>query len=188
MKSYYDDVQISENELNSILNAYKRVKVSKNDIIIKDGKLSKNAYFVELGLFRSFVVDFNGNDVTTNFYGRGEVLIDVNSLFLGNPSEERIVALSDGIIWEININSILTLQNSVEAWRNRSREWLALEYYTLKKRSVDMIIKDASIRYQNLVEERPEITKNVPLKYIASFLGITDTSLSRIRRKLNEEK
>jgi hypothetical protein len=72
----------------------------------------------------------------------------------------------------------------MEGFREAGRKRLVNGFYSLKRRSLSMITETADVRYLQLLKEHPEIFKYAPLKYIATYLGITDTSLSRIRKDL----
>ena len=72
----------------------------------------------------------------------------------------------------------------IEAFREVGRTRLVNNYFELKNHSISVIADQAKDRYLHLIKEKPSIVQNVPLKYIATYLGITDTSLSRIRKEI----
>ena len=76
----------------------------------------------------------------------------------------------------------------IEPFREVGRTRLVNSFFELKNHTTSMIIDPAKDRYLNLVKEKPDLIQNVPLKQIATFLGITDTSLSRIRKEIANEK
>ena len=75
--------------------------------------------------------------------------------------------------------------NSIPSFREQQRGLLVGSYFTLKNHSISLIADEAKERYLRLLKEKPHIIQNVSLKYIATFLGITDTSLSRIRKEFS---
>jgi hypothetical protein len=77
---------------------------------------------------------------------------------------------------------------SIEAFRDVGRTRLVNNYFELKNHSVSIIADPAKDRYLNLIKDKPDIVQNVPLKQIATYLGITDTSLSRIRKEITDNK
>jgi len=77
---------------------------------------------------------------------------------------------------------------NIEAFREVGRTRLVNNYFELKSHSVSMIADQAKDRYKQLIQNQPEIIHNVPLKHIATYLGITDTSLSRIRKDILKEQ
>jgi hypothetical protein len=77
------------------------------------------------------------------------------------------------------------LLDTVEGLREWGRSWATQQLFFVKQRAINVVAMSATDRYLTLTKERPEIIKQSPLKYIASYLGITDTSLSRIRKEIS---
>lgn len=173
----------SGEELEVILHKFKKIQIQKNDFLLKEGKLANHYWFVESGFVRSYVVDFHGNDISTNFYTTGEIVIDWPSFFLRNPTRENIQALTDCTCWELDFETFQNLFHSIEKFREQGRTTLVGSYFSLKKHSISLIADQAKDRYLQLLREKPYILQNVSLKHIATYLGITDTSLSRIRKE-----
>ncbi|RYE26242.1 MAG: Crp/Fnr family transcriptional regulator, partial [Sphingobacteriaceae bacterium] len=136
------------------------------------------------GLIRSYVHDFNGNDITTEFTGNNEIAIDVVSLFHQIPSVEYFQALTDCTCYEISLDKFQVLYHAIKGFSEWGRAWMSKSLFDLKQRTISMITDSASDRYQKLQQQHPQILQQAPLKFIASYLGITDTSLSRIRKEL----
>jgi CRP/FNR family transcriptional regulator, anaerobic regulatory protein len=112
-------------------------------------------------------------------------LIEVASLFLRTPSKEYIHAVTNGVAWKIEFNTFQQLFNSIDGFADWGRNWMSNQLFISKQRSINMLTQSATDRYLNLINEQPEILKHVPLKHIATFLGVTDTSLSRIRKEIS---
>ena len=131
--------------------------------------------------------DTEGNDITTGFYTEGDMVLEAASFFLKIPTRENIQALTDCTVWRLGFDEFQELFHNIEAFRENGRACLVSGYFALKRRSISMITDSAQDRYLQLLKENPEIIRQVPLKYIASYLGITDTSLSRIRRDITQQ-
>ncbi|RIH65268.1 Crp/Fnr family transcriptional regulator [Mariniphaga sediminis] len=183
----YSYPTISKEEYNEIKKAHTKIKFSKNDIIISSGKTCNEYYLVEEGILRSFVMNYNGDEITTDFFIEGDVLIDVSSLFQRIPAIENIQALTNSILWKIEYPAFQELFHNMEGFREWGRAWMSSQLLISKQRSIGMITLTATERYLNLIHEKPEIIQQVPLKHIATYLGITDTSLSRIRKEILKE-
>ncbi len=184
----YNHPSIKTDDYTKILNAHTKIKFSKNDILLKEGKISNEYYLIEKGLFRSFVNDFSGNEITTAFFGSNEILIEVASLFLRITSRENLQALTDGVAWKIEFDTFQELFNNISGFTEWGRTWMSNQLFISKQRSINMLTQSATERYLNLIREQPQIIKQVPLKYIASYLGVTDTSLSRIRKEISKNE
>lgn len=172
-------------ELETAVNAFVRVSFHKNDMLLQEGDKAREYYFIEEGFLRSYATDPNGNDVTTGFYTSGEILMEWPSFLLQKPTKENIQALNDCVCWKIGFDQFQTLFHGIVAFREAGRKRLVGSYFNLKQRSIAMITDTAKDRYLQLLKEHPEIIHQAPLKHIASYLGITDTSLSRIRKEIS---
>ena len=179
--------ELSKEELKVILPYFKKVKFKKHEYLLKEGKISNNYWFIEEGFARSYVHDINGNDITTDFFSKTNIVIDWPSFFLRNPTRENIQALSHCICWQLDFESFQYLFHSIKNFREQGRTTLVGRYLALKNNKISMIADQAKTRYLNLLKEQPEIIQNVSLKHIATYLGITDTSLSRIRKEIMQE-
>ncbi len=174
-------------DLDRIKTHFRRVTYSKNDYLLQEGDIEKKYWFCESGFLRSFVSDPEGNDITTNFYTKGEIVIDWTSFFLRTPSRENIQALTDCVCWQLDYESFQQLFNSIQSFREQGRTNLVNSYFSLKRHHISMIADQAKERYLQLMKEKPHVVQNISLKHIATYLGITDTSLSRIRKEISEE-
>jgi CRP-like cAMP-binding protein len=187
LRNYFTEKQLSQDELDIVLPKYSQVEFKKNDFLAKAGKPVNDYWFLESGFIRSYAIDTEGNDVTTHFYSPGDIVIDWVSFFLRRPSREYMQATKDCICWALDFNTFQTLFNSIESFREQGRATLVGSYFALKERSISMITDQAKERYARLLKEKPDIFQNVSLKHIATYLGITDTSLSRIRKEIVNE-
>jgi len=178
---------ITQEELMQIIPRYKKVTFEKNDYLLKEGEVEKKYWFIESGFVRSYIIDTEGNDITFNLYASGDVVIDYPSMFFFAPTRENIQALTDCTCWEINFESFQELFNTVLNYREQQRGLLVGSYFALKEHSISLIADQAKDRYLRLLKIKPHIVQNVSLKHIATFLGITDTSLSRIRKEIANE-
>lgn len=187
LQKIYAHPLLTSEDVKIICNAHRKISVSKDSFLLKEGQTANEYFCLENGLIRSFVMDFNGNDVTTNFFGNDEVVIEANSLFQRVPTKENIQAVTDCTCWKIAFDDFQQLFHSIEGLTEWGRAWMSQELFHFKQRSVSMITDTATDRYLALQLQRPQILQDAPLKYIASYLGITDTSLSRIRKEVTKK-
>ena len=186
-KKIYEHPAITPENYAQLIAAHTKVEFSKNDMILKEGEISNAYYLIEKGLFRSFVIDYSGNEITINFFGDSEILIEVSSLFQRVPSNENLQALTAGVAWKIDFDIFQELFQKIEGFAEWGRGWMSNQLFVSKQRSIRMLTHSAKERYLNLIKEQPKIVQEAPLKHIASYLGITDTSLSRIRKEIAQE-
>lgn len=180
----YSHPLISVNDLKTIKAKHKKVNFKKGDFVLKKGQTSRSYLAIEKGIARCFVNDYNGNDITTDFFRDNEFIINELSLFMQEQSAENIIALTDCICWEIFYDDFQNLYHSIPGFSEWGRMFMTEKLFNYKKRTLEMITLPAKERYLQFMRNNPIIIQNVPLKYIASYLGITDTSLSRIRKEI----
>lgn len=186
-KAIYSHPSIKEEDYQSLMAAHTKRHVAKNELLLKEGIISNEYYLIEDGLFRAYLYDYKGKEITTSFFSQNDILIEVASLFLRKPSSEYLQALTDGVVWQIDFDVFQELFFRIEGFTEWGRNWMTNQLFQTKQRSVDMLTKSATDRYLALVSEKTDIFKHVPLKYIASYLGVTDTSLSRIRKEISDK-
>lgn len=171
-----------------IIQSYQEIHIKKGDYFLREGKVANHYWFIQSGLVRSYAIDPSGKDISTNFYAGGDLLIDWPSFFMRQPIRENIQAITDCVCWQLDFNTFQNLFHSIEAFREQGRANLVKSYFTLKNHTISIIADQAKERYLKLIKEKPELSQNVSLKHLASYLGITDTSLSRIRKEIALEK
>jgi CRP-like cAMP-binding protein len=179
--------QFTREEQNAIFPRFKGQHFSKNSFLHNEGSVATHYWFVQQGFVRSYVHDIEGNDISTNFYTIGDLVIDWISFFQKTPAKENIQVLTDCVVWGIDYDSFQELYHGIKTFNEHGRATMVQGYFSLKERSIAMITEQAKDRYVRLLREKPEIIQNVSLKHIATYLGITDTSLSRIRKDLMSE-
>ncbi|WP_341227472.1 cyclic nucleotide-binding domain-containing protein [uncultured Arcticibacterium sp.] len=184
LNNVFKGADLSSEELETIIPKFKKITFSKNDFLLREGQTANHYWFIEQGFTRSYVIDTEGNDITTNFFSVGDIVIDWPSFFLRNPTREHIQALSDCVCWQLDFDTFQQLFHSIKSFREQGRTTLVGSYFALKSHSISMIADQAKDRYMKLLKEKPHIIQNVSLKQIATYLGVTDTSLSRIRKEI----
>lgn len=183
----YSHPLLKTEDYKKINKAHTKIEFAKGTMLLESGRTAGEFYIIEKGLLRSFLYDYNGNEITTEFYCPLEVLIESFSLFQRVPSKENFQALSEGVAWKIEYATFQELLFEIEGLREWGRAWATNQLFILKQRSINVLTISATDRYLNLIKERPQIVMQSPVKYIASYLGVTDTSLSRIRKEISAD-
>lgn len=179
---------ISPEDLQKVIGAFERMEVKKNDFLIREGQTIHEYYLVESGLIRSYAIDTEGNDITTGFYPKASIIMEVASFFLRIPTKENIQVLQDSVVWKLNFETFQNFFHSIEAFRETGRARLVQGFVRYKQKSISMITDSAKDRYKFLMQQNPMLLNQAPLKHVATYLGVTDTSLSRIRKEIAQEK
>ncbi len=165
------------------LSSLNRVEVDKRETLLLQGEVSKHAYFVEEGCLRIWHNN-DGTDVTLQFFLKNDIVSSLESFFYGRPSNFGIEAITSTVVRSID-------RDAFEKLMDRSDEFREYMFHALINRVADYqnlflnrIMENPENRYRHILEHSPELLEAVPLHYLASYLGITPVSLSRIRRKI----
>jgi CRP-like cAMP-binding protein len=164
----------------SIREISKIVSLKKNDELQPIGHTCKTIYFINNGIARIHYFK-GGNDITESFAFKNEVIARIESLFTGKPSRKAIQILEDAEIVAIDATKLFQLYDRFPAVERLFRKIFEQSYVDLVNRIEGIQFHSAEERYRALINDEPEVLKKIPLKYIASYLGITQVSLSRIR-------
>jgi len=174
---------LPEHSKSVLKNLISEIEFPKDSIIIKAGKLEKTIYFIKKGIVRAFVPQEN-QDVTFWFGKEGDVVLPMKS-YVGNDNNyENIQLLEDSVMYQLEIASLRELFETDIHIANWGRKLAEKELVKTEELFISRQFRTASQRYLELLREQPEILQRVQLGYIASFLGITQVSLSRIRAEI----
>ena len=175
-------IRFSAASLDRICLAFEKHDLKKNEFLLKEGKVG-GYFYLEKGFLRNYIFDTKGNEITITFYKDQRVIFDPSSFFFSKPATENIQALTPCVGYFSTFEKLNDLFHSTPEFREFARAILAKEFASFKNETISKINKSADERYADLMEHNKEIFQVAQLKQIASYLGITDTSLSRIRRK-----
>jgi len=174
--------------MEEVMTCFEEKEIPRHGFLLKEGAVSNEYMIVESGFLRAFTHDTEGNEVTTNFFAPGGLVLEVASFFHRTPSRENVQALTDSKGWVITFEKLNMLFHTHQAFRETGRSILVRGFAALKERMLSMINETAEQRYIALLQTNPDIFQQAPLKYIASYLGVTDTSLSRIRKEISSRQ
>lgn len=175
---------ITDDDLALLFSKFRRVEYAKGDIIIAAEKISGEVFLIESGLMRAYFWDAKGNEVTQFFGLEGDLFASMFCYFKGEPAYMQYEAVSDMVMHSIDRTEIEALCRQNLGISNLFRIICIEQLYCLERRCKIFGKDDALSRYLSLINARPQIVKEVPLKHIASYLGITQQSLSRLRASI----
>ena len=156
------------------------ITIKKNQDLQPIGHTCKTIYFIKKGLARIYYY-MDGIDITEGFFFENSIIARVESLFTGKPSRKAIQILEDAEIIAINANGLFKLYDRFPEIERLFRKIFEAAYVDTVNRIEGIQFHTADERYKALLKEAPNVLQKIPLKYVASYLGITQVSLSRIR-------
>lgn len=159
--------------------------LKKNEILIEAGEVCQHIYFIHSGIIRFFYF-VKSAEITSCFNFKGSFISALSSCLLRQPSHETAQAITDTEVIVLEYPTLIRLYDKSHTVERLGRLIVENAYIELENRMFANYHNDAESKYLNLLKsESPEIIKNIPLKQIASYLGVTPETLSRIRNKIS---
>jgi len=162
----------------------KRKQFPKKTNLVLEGTVCDQVYLVEEGCLRSWFND-DGRDITFQFFFENALVSSLESLKMNKPCLFNIETITQATLLVVEGEAFFQAIRAAPAMTNAALELLCRRFYHYQKLFLSRIKNTPQRRYEELLEENPEIFDRAPHHYIASYLGITPVSLSRIRAKKN---
>ncbi len=165
--------------------ALTKLSFPAKSIILEEGNVADKLYYVCSGCLR---LAFNnaGKDITFQFFFPGDIVASFDSLNGGTPSLFSLECIEPSELLAIDGNDLKTIIRSNDVMRDEYENLLADRFHAYQQLFLSRIRNTPRQRYAELLRQNPEIVKRIPQHYIASYLGITPVSLSRIRTRLHK--
>lgn len=174
---------LTEGDETIILSAFEPVTIKKKKDLLFSGQVCDYLYFINKGCLRSFYIDAKGIEHIYQIRMDNSWISDLKSFFSQSPSKYNIEALEDSFLLRISHARFEQLLTEIPRLERYFRILFQKAYINALERLNATMWETAMDRYNEMLKENPEIFQRVPLVYIASYLGITPESLSRIRRQ-----
>ncbi len=174
---------VSGQEIRLLLKDAEKISFTPKDIVVHEREINSNLYFITQGVWRAYTFK-DGVEVTLWFVSEGEMALSVWGYTSNLPSHLTLEVVTDSEAYCLSRSKLEQLFQSSISLANLGRKILENFMLEIKVARLDSYNRTALERYVTLLEKQPEIIRAVPLKYIASYLGITAQSLSRIRNRL----
>jgi CRP-like cAMP-binding protein len=174
---------LSEELLLYLSSILKPKTLSKKEFLLKAGHVCREIYFIEKGLLRCFYIK-DALEISSWFMREGDVAISVDSFFQQKESYEAIQALEDCSLYYITYNELQYIYREFPEFNFVGRI-LTEKYYALsEQRLYSLRMQRAADRYRYLLQSNPDIILRVHSKFIASYLGLEESTLSKIKNKI----
>ncbi|WP_426479770.1 Crp/Fnr family transcriptional regulator [Chryseobacterium sp. CBSDS_008] len=173
-----------QKETEAVRKYFEPVVFSKNTVIEKAGKVPQYLYYIVSGYLRLFYTDQNGSEVTTHINCPPGFFTSYSDFINAAVSENNVECITDAALLRISKENLDILISKSQAMKDFSISVFQQSIAYNENRSKELSVLNAEQRYLKLMKDYPEIIHNVPIQYIASFLGMKPESLSRIRRKI----
>lgn len=186
IKNYLKSFNVlTDDEIENFIQLSTKRELNKSDYFIREGEICKEVAFVLTGTFRSFYVSDKGEENTYCIVFPNNFMTAYSSFITGQCTSENIQAITTVELLVIPKNKIDNLAMKNPNWVKFLKIVAEQQYIELEKRIFQLQKNNASQRYADLIENHPKYIKNIPLQYLASYLGITQRHLSRIRKEIS---
>jgi CRP-like cAMP-binding protein len=178
-----DGFQLDAESIASFTNLFSIEKIRKYDYFARNGEYAKRIAFVKSGILRAYFSNQKGEEYNKTFFTKGSFMGAYSSLISGEKNSIDIDCLTDCELYVTEFYKITQLYDQYPKIERMAR--LLAEYLFIRKekREIELVTLDARERYAIFRKEHPTLEQFIPQYHIASYLGITPTQLSRIRRK-----
>lgn len=189
VRAYFEAISpISDEDWAFFSSRLHKHTVPKRTVFLKTGQVAEHISFIQTGSVRLVIPNEDPEkDITFGFGGEEEFISAYDSFITQTPSVYQLETLTDTILWSISYTDLQAVyQHTIIG--NRIGRGIAESLFLQKSKREQALLQDtAEQRYLALLKDRPRLFKTIPLKYLASYIGITPQALSRIRKRLTEK-
>ena len=185
LKNTFDKIlKITDEDWDIFESILETKKLKKKEYLLKQGQICRGIYFLSKGIIRTFHTNDDGKEINTAFYFQNDFLREIESMTNNIPSQKNIQAVENSTVFYIDKAKLTTLYEKSEFYQKLGR--MILEKLTISEQKYSSFLTTYSPkkRYLYILENRPELIERIPLQYLASYLGISRESLSRIRKRI----
>lgn len=175
-------VALAKDDLATITSHFKPVTLEKGMYFSRKGRFCNSLAFVQTGYIRVFI-EANDREVTQWISPPGYFITDLSSFIFKTEARWNMQALTDCTLFEISSKDYETLSKKLPVWRDIDRLLIVKCFAMMEERIFNHLYMSTEERFQELMKSQPELFNVVPLQYLASMLGMTAETLSRLRKK-----
>lgn len=186
LTSFFSRFDIVSDDLSKVIEEYSvQLTLPKKSFLLKSGEVCNHFYFIKNGLARNFVMD-NDKELTTDIVIDGELITSFSSFITRTPSLENIELLEDSTLEAITYNDLQEIYRKYPSFNKTGRLIAEYYYHHLSLQANQLRFNNTTERYLQMMERKPQLIQRVPLKYVASYLGMTLENLSRVRKNMQQ--
>lgn len=177
-------VEIPVDELAKLTRVFQPLTLNTGDFLIREGDIPSQIGFVVSGILRLYYVNSAGVEFTKSFCPENHFVTAYSALILKQPAQFFIEALEDSLLLVVDYSQYAQLCRENSCWETINHKLVQALFIKKEKREAQLLLDDATTRYQKFLTEYPDLENRVKQYHIASYLGISPVSLSRIRKNI----
>lgn len=175
---------LNRQQIDVITEKAQKLELKKEDYFSEAGKIAKQVGFIVEGVLRICYYDNKGQEITKYFIDENNFVVDLHSFDDKVPSSEYVQAVTDCRLLVFSQQNWEEIANTIVGWENIVNKIVKKSLIQKIERRSPLVSEDATARYLAFMEKYPQLLNRIPLSYLASYLGITQSSLSRIRKNI----
>tara|TARA_R110000868_G_scaffold399969_1_gene674027 strand:+ start:69 stop:644 length:576 start_codon:yes stop_codon:yes gene_type:complete len=179
-------VPIKDDEFKKSFEKFKKITLQKGEFFIEQNKISKQIAFINSGILRTYYINDKAEEITSCFCTENNLASSYKSFILQSPSNVAMIALEKTELLVISFNDLQGLYKESTNWQTIGRIVAEKEFIVMEQYASILNNETAKEKYLRLLKEQPEIIQKSPINYIASYLGVTRRTLSRIRKEISK--
>ena len=189
IQAYLNSISPLSKEANKVMqDLFSRTALKAGQFFAREGAYAKEIGFLESGIMRAFFINKEGKEYNKQFFVGPTLVGAYTALLTKQPNKIAQSTLTDCLIWKADFHKIEQLYDQFQDIERLSRKIAEFYFLEKEKKEIEMALLDADKRYLILREEFPGLEMRIPQYHIASYLGISPTQLSRIRKKMSLDK
>lgn len=175
---------LNQQQIDLVKSKAKVIELKNGDYFSEAGKIARQVAFVDYGILRVCYYNNKGEEITRYFIDENNFAVDLTSFSYQIPSSEYVQAVTDCQLLVFSGEALKDLSVTIIAWDSIINAITAKSLIEKVNRISPMLAEDAKARYLSFLDKFPQIANRIPLSLLASYLGITQSSLSRIRKNI----
>ncbi|MFY0651085.1 MAG: Crp/Fnr family transcriptional regulator [Cyclobacteriaceae bacterium] len=184
LSEIFAEASLSLEELRKVANSLHKIELKKGDFLLRSGQAVLHTYYVHEGCLRSYFIDESGKDHTLQFGIKDWWISDYTAIFSGDKAMMNIQCIQDAKLYRLSRKRMEELYLEVPTFETFFRKKLERRMEAFHRRTLNNLALPAKERYLSFIRMYPKIEQLIKNYHIASYLGITTESLSRIRKEI----
>ncbi|WP_219839106.1 Crp/Fnr family transcriptional regulator [Paenibacillus sp. R14(2021)] len=178
---------LSEEEKQAIVNEIHIDEFKKGTVLFRQGEVPTKCYFILKGCIRQYSIDEEGREITSNFYTEEQAIAIINHHKLDKSSDYTIACVEDSVVVVGDLDTEKDMYTKYTQLELMTRQMIEGSFSQVKAEFAAFIASSPEERFKTLLMKRPSLVDRVPQHQLASFLGMTPESLSRIKKRIHRD-
>lgn len=185
LEQYFrDNTKINDESLQIITSHFKPLKTKRNEVLCSIGQVCKNFYFINEGCLRMYEIDPKGNEITAYFALEDQIMSAITSFVLQKPSRDFLVSIVPSDLLVISRDSFFKLIDTVPEFAEVYNKFMQFAFIHSQMRIYSFLGMEGIDKLKWVMEHEPKLLTRISSKAVASYLGMTNSTLSKLRAQL----